>query len=196
MAAYVTIIQGSPRRRGNTESAVRRLVEHLDGGTEVSLVTLAELRVSRCIGCRRCISEGICAIADDDFPRLWGAIRLTDVIVQACPVYWHSPPGLMKDFIDRTHSTYPDRGYLRGKRAYHLVVAADSGFETCETIMGSWITSYGGKVSGTARLLARDLGELEARPENLRRIEEMAGEILALCAKERQEGPGAKTSSV
>jgi multimeric flavodoxin WrbA len=121
--------------------------------------------------------EGICAITDDDFPRLWEAARTTDVIVQACPVYWHSPPGIMKDFIDRTHSTYLDKGRLRGKRAYHLIVAADGGWETCETIMGSWITSYGGSVLGAARLLARDLGELEARPENLARIEEVAGEI-------------------
>jgi multimeric flavodoxin WrbA len=125
------------------------------------------------------MSDGLCAIRDDDFPALWRDLHSAEVIVQACPVYWHAPPGLMKDFIDRSHSTYPDKGYLEGKRAYTLTVGADSGFETCEVVMASWVTAYGGKVLGSARLLARDLGELEGRPDNLRRLEELANLILA-----------------
>ena len=67
---HVTIVQGSPRRHGNTETAVERLAARLRDRAAVAVVTLAELRVERCTGCRRCMREGICAIRDDDFPPL------------------------------------------------------------------------------------------------------------------------------
>ena len=184
MRRSVTIIQGSPRRGGNTERASHYLAERMDGLADLRLVNLYDLRIRRCEGCRRCMTDGVCVIHDDDFPELWEQVRSAAVIVQACPVYWHSPPGIMKDFIDRTHSTYLDNHALEGARAYLVTVAADSGFETCETIMASWITAYGGTLASTARLYARDLGELEGRPENLRTLEQLADGILEAGGRE------------
>jgi multimeric flavodoxin WrbA len=179
MPERLTIVQGSPRARGNTEHAVRFLADRLADRFELSVTNLYDRRIGRCTGCRRCMADGVCAIADDDFPALWETIRSSEVIVQACPVYWLSPPGIMKDFIDRTHSTYLDRRSLSGARAYLLTVAADSGFETCEAVMASWVGSYGATVLGRTRLFARDLGELEGRPENLRLLRELASAIRA-----------------
>jgi multimeric flavodoxin WrbA len=177
MRGSVIIIQGSPRRGGNTERAARRIAERTAGRLDLRVVNLCDIRIRRCEGCRRCMTHGVCVIDDDDFPALWRDLRSARVIVQACPVYWHSPPGIMKDFIDRTHSTYLDRRSLDGAQAYLVTVAADSGFETCETVMASWVTAYGGRIASAVRLFARDLGELEQRPENTRRLDELAEEI-------------------
>jgi multimeric flavodoxin WrbA len=179
MPTKLTMIQGSPRAGGNTERAVRLLSDRLEQRFDVSTVNLYDRHIRRCEGCRRCMVDGVCAIRDDDFPALWAELHASEVVVQACPVYWHSPPGIMKDFVDRTHSTYLDKRSFAGVRAYLLTVAADSGFQTCETVTASWITSYGGKVLGRTRLLARDLGELEDRAQNLRLLEELAASILA-----------------
>jgi len=179
MQTRVAIIQGSPRADGNTERAARRLAEGLGHRFAVTLTNLYALDIRRCTGCRSCMTEGLCVIRDDDFPALWADLRQAEMIVQACPVYWHAPPGIMKDFIDRTHSTYPHKSYLRSKLAYLVTVGADSGFETCEIVMRSWITAYGGNVLGTARLYARDRGELDRNPENLRKLDELVASMMS-----------------
>lgn len=183
MSTRVAIIQGSPRPKGNTEQAARYLAGKLEAACTVSVMNLPACRVRRCIGCRRCMADGVCAIRDDDFPALWEDILQAKVIVQACPVYWLAPPGIMKDFIDRTHTCYRNRQTLVGKRGYLVTVAADSGFETCEAIMGSWVTAYGCTIEGSARLLARECGDLERRAENLRDLDGMAEAILSGAAR-------------
>lgn len=190
MRRSLIVIHGSPRRGGNTERAVRRIAERIGGRLELRVVNLYDIRIRRCEGCRRCMTDGVCVIDDDDFPALWRELCSARVIVQACPVYWHSPPGIMKDFIDRTHSTYLDRRSLDGALAFLVTVAADSGFETCETVMASWVTAYGGRIASTARLLARDLGELDQRPENTRRLDEIAEEIVEAALPGVRSPPG------
>ena len=171
------IIQGSPRREGNTEYACRHIQQALRDDLQIAIVNLYDLSIHRCIGCRACMIAGNCAIQDDDFPDLWRRVRDADIIVQAAPVYWFGPPGIMKDFIDRTHAGYAVKGHMTGKLGYLVSVATDSGFETSERVMSSWFDVYGGRIVKTVRLYACDKGELAGNRENLRLLDELAAAI-------------------
>ena len=167
------IIQGSPRRNGNAERACRYINEGIAGQFSVTLLNLYEKHVERCRGCRICMKNKGCAITNDDFASLWSKIIESDVILQAAPVYWYSPPGLMKDFIDRTHAVLPIRDCLAGKTGFIVTVAADAGFEYSERIMASWIEYYGGTVDKKIRLWARESDDLEKLPSNISAMDEM-----------------------
>ena len=171
------IIQGSPRKNGNTEFACRYVADRLGGTFEVSFVNLYDLDIHRCTGCRACMKQGCCVITEDDFPALWRKVEETDRIVLAAPVYWYAPPGLMKDFIDRTHTAFRDSGHLSGKTACLITVAADSGFETCETIMASWLGYYGTAVEKKLRLIAREAGDLAKKAANLKQLDELVDSL-------------------
>ncbi len=177
MERRVVIIQGSPRAGGNTEAACRYVEQRIRDSMDVRLVNLHEMDIGRCTGCRKCMDLGDCVLRDD-FTRLWEDVRGREVIVQAAPVYWYAPPGLMKDFIDRTHATFTTRNSLSGATGHLITVAADSGFETTEQAMSSWIIAYGGRVGERVRILARDLGELEGREENFRALDVLVDAIL------------------
>ncbi len=177
------IVQGSPRREGNTEYACRYIYDRLKGALHITFVNLYSLNIRRCTGCRTCMATGDCAIQDDDFPELWSKVREADIVVQGAPVYWLAPPGIMKDFIDRTHAGYATQGHMVGKHGYLVTVATESGFEPCEKVMSSWFDGYGGRTVNTVRLYAREKGELAQKRENLRLLDELVHGIRERCSQ-------------
>ena len=78
------------------------------------------------------------------------------MLLIASPVYWLGPPGAMKDFVDRSHGSYAcPRKIFAGKLAGVIGVAADSGWETQEKMLVTWLNYYGARVVGKVRLQAR-----------------------------------------
>jgi len=178
-AQRVLGVSGSPRRGGNTECAVRTALRVLsEGGHDVQFQRLADHHVASCAGCRRCMVEHTCAIRDDELESVLAPWLAADVIVLGSPVYWLSPPGVLKDFMDRTHGWYAVGGLFAGKRAALISVAADSGFETHDAAILAWLRYYGASIAATARVLARDQGDLEARPEELAKVVALAQVLL------------------
>jgi multimeric flavodoxin WrbA len=176
-------ISGSPRRGGNTDFAVRRALERLGGdgncgGGRAEFLRIHDHDIRHCTGCRACTKAGRCVIRGDDFQRLFAQVRRADVLVIGAPVYWFAPPGALKDFIDRTHGAYFDPAKpLAGKRAALITVAADSGWATHERVLTAWLTCYGAEVVGKVRLLAKEMGELEASPSELRKLDALVRRV-------------------
>ena len=170
-------IMGSPRKGGNCDFAARRICEKLAGEFHVDLARLPELDLKRCVGCRACMRLGRCAIDDDDFPALWQTALDADVIVQVFPVYWNGPPGIMKDFIDRTHSAYATGGHMRGKVGYLVSVATLCGFETADAVVESWFTNYGGSLRGRVHLLACEKDDLKNNAREVAKLDELIDDV-------------------
>ncbi|MDD2707426.1 MAG: flavodoxin family protein [Verrucomicrobiae bacterium] len=161
MKSKLAIIQGSPRKRGNTGFACGYLGDRLEKWFDVSVINLCEHRIKHCVGCRVCMRDGSCRISGDDFGAVWNILSAADVIIQAAPVYWYSPPGIMKDFIDRTHSFYRAGRPLAGKRGGIITIATEEGFECAEKILSCWAVQYGVEIVGMERIKAREAGEIE-----------------------------------
>ncbi|MDR2502575.1 MAG: flavodoxin family protein [Oscillospiraceae bacterium] len=102
------IINGSPRRNGDTAALIAQLRRHLSG--EIAEVSAYYAKITPCIDCRACWKRRGCAISDDmniiyadDF----------DAIVLATPVYFSDVPGPVRSLMSRFQWTHAARHGLR-----------------------------------------------------------------------------------
>jgi multimeric flavodoxin WrbA len=170
MGKHYLGISGSPRKDGNTDVAVREALKAISGaGAETRFIRIYDYEIESCLGCRDCMRLGRCVIQDDDVEELLEMLRNSSGAVIGAPVYWDGPPGRMKDFIDRSHGYYASRSgdLLSGLDFCLISVATASGFEPHEDVMLSWIEYYGANLVGSARIYARDKGDLPKRSGEL-----------------------------
>ncbi|MBU0675925.1 MAG: flavodoxin family protein [Proteobacteria bacterium] len=142
--ADVLIFQGSPRKKGNTETLIEAVIDGIaSGGGTSELIRLAELNIHPCIGCGGCDKKGRCVVKDDMTP-LYEKIMAARRVILASPIYFYSITAQAKAFVDRCQALWslkhikkaegiwrddPDRkGYLvsvaatRGERVFEGAV--------------------------------------------------------------------------
>lgn len=108
MNTKILIIQGSPRRNGNTDllaSELRRGAE--EAGNTVKKFAVRDLDIHGCHGCGACQKNGGKCVQKDGMQELYPEILAADVIVLASPVYFYSWTSQMKTFLDRTYAIMP-----------------------------------------------------------------------------------------
>ena len=169
----------SPRRGGNTDDAVQRVLDALAqlGGVATRFLRNADYVISPCLGCRRCMALKKCVIEDDDQAKLEDELRRADVIIVGAPVYWFGVPGPFKTFLDRTHGHYAGERFLENTIAGIITVAADSGFAETEQSVCSVLGHYGADIVGRARVFAREAGDLVASPHEIAKIDELIAKL-------------------
>jgi multimeric flavodoxin WrbA len=174
-------VSGSPREGGNTDAAVMEgLAVAQAAGYRTEFQRLTDYRLAHCKGCRACMKTGRCAIRDDELEAAVGPWLQAAIIILGSPVYWLSPSGVLKDFMDRTHGWYRDGGLFSGKKTILLSVATGGGFEPHDAAILGWLKHYGADVVATARILACDQGDFEARPEERAKVRQAVTEGLGL----------------
>jgi len=95
------VINGSPRKLGNTETVLNAFVEGAkEAGAEVTVVRLVEIDHKNCKGCNACHKNGVCVLKDDLTP-VFDQMLQSDILVLASPIYSMSVTAEMKSFIDR-----------------------------------------------------------------------------------------------
>ena len=94
-------IEGSPRKDGNTEKLLGRILAGAEGvGATTEFIKLSDLSISYCRGCGSCRATGACVMSDD-MDRVVEAIQSSDIIVLASPIYVWQVTGTTKVFMDR-----------------------------------------------------------------------------------------------
>ncbi len=153
----LVIMNSSYRKHGNTEIIVKLLKEQLTkevrnlGETvEIEEISLSELRIETCRGCRACfnISEQSCPLKDEVLP-LYDKLKQADGIILASPVYVEDINGSMKNWIDRMAFNC-HRPFLCGKPVMLFVTTGRAASNHAIRTMGSAIGSWGGVISGTS----------------------------------------------
>src|SRR4030043_2095540 len=92
-------VVGSPRKNGNTELLTRHTLKAIaEEGVDTELIRLAGLDIRPCTACMACKKEENCSIEDDLFP-IYLKMKEADGIILASPVYYGSPPGLLKALL-------------------------------------------------------------------------------------------------
>jgi len=174
----VLLITASPREGGNSDDAVQIVFDELKSrGRPAKVLSLREFRIERCRGCLNCQRGKDCTL-EDDFPSVWGLVKQARVIVYFVPVYWCSPPGGMKDFMDRTVVDYLAGGVMRGKEVHLVSIAQAAGFEPQEQIIDTWICWLGGtSIETKLRLIAFHTGELAANAGAVNELKELAARL-------------------
>ena len=92
------ILNGSPRKNGNTMSLIRRLTDKLNG--DILVVDAYKGDISPCIDCRYCKDHPGCAI-DDGMQKVYRYIESCDSIVIASPIYFNELTGRLLDVVSR-----------------------------------------------------------------------------------------------
>jgi multimeric flavodoxin WrbA len=110
---------GSPRKNGNTDILVSRILEGAEeAGAKTESIFLKKLKIKECNGCHTCWKGKECS-KKDDMNGLYRKIGESDVIIFGTPVYWYGPTAIMKGFVDRfVYFNCPEnRKKIRGKSA-------------------------------------------------------------------------------
>jgi multimeric flavodoxin WrbA len=98
----IIAINGSPHgKRGSCSYLIGQMFEECEKlGAETEMVRLIKHKIDYCLGCGKCMSDGVCPIKDD-VKEIQDKIQEADGIVYASPVYVGHISGLLKNFIDR-----------------------------------------------------------------------------------------------
>lgn len=97
----VLLINGSPRKNGNTARALAEMEKiFLENGVESEIVTVGHLNASGCKGCGYCYKNKKC-VADDVVNTLSVKLGECDGLVVGSPVYYASANGTLISVLDR-----------------------------------------------------------------------------------------------
>ena len=134
MGKKIVVLNGSPRRNGNTSALVRKFSEGAESaGSTVKEFFLDSMDIHGCKGCFGGHSSKECpCVQKDDMMQIYPAIKECDVIVLATPLYYWNMSGQIRTAIDRLFALEEgDGNLLRGNgRASALLMAAEgNGFE-------------------------------------------------------------------
>lgn len=97
------ILNGSPRKNGDTASLLQYLRKHLQG--EIIEISAYYDKISPCIDCRKCKESGICVIPDK-MQEIYKTIETCDNIVIASPLYFSELTGRLLDVASRLQTYY------------------------------------------------------------------------------------------
>ena len=134
MGKKIVILNGSPRRKGNTSALVKAFTEGAESsGNTVTEFFLDGMKIHGCKGCFGGYSSRECpCVQKDDMSKIYLAVKECDVIVMATPLYYWNMSGQIRTAIDRLFALEEgDGNLLRGHdRACALLMAAEGhGFE-------------------------------------------------------------------
>ncbi len=124
------ILNGSPRKKGDTASLLRVLREDLAG--EIREVDCYRAEISPCIDCRSCRRETRCVI-DDGMQELYPYIQACSRVVIASPIYYSELTGKLLDVASRFQPYYYARIFrqedpgLRPKKGGVILVGGGDG---------------------------------------------------------------------
>jgi multimeric flavodoxin WrbA len=184
----ILAIIASPRgMNGNTGRLLDEVLQGAgDAGSEVEILSLAQLNVKPCVGCDLCHKTGSCSIKDD-YEMIKEKLFACDGFVLASPNYIFSVTAQMKALFDRCNGLIHCLA-LEGK--YAAVVETSGGGEDQEVItyMERFVNTLGAcSVGGIGSPMAGvrvfpDEKELFARARTL-------GSDLCACIREKRQFP-------
>jgi multimeric flavodoxin WrbA len=125
---------GSPRARANSSLIAERFCATAQKlGAEVRAFTLNDLNFRGCQGCYACKTKLDRCALKDDLTEVLEAVRETDILVLASPVYYWDISAQLKAFLDRTFSflvpdfiTNPQKSRLEPGKKLVLILAQNN----------------------------------------------------------------------
>ena len=134
MGKKIVVLNGSPRKNGNTSELVKAFTEGAESsGNEVTIFHLDSMDIHGCKGCCGGHSNNACpCVQKDDMEQIYPAVKEAEVIILATPLYYWNMSGQLRTAIDRLFALEEGgENLLRGsgREAALLMAAAGHGFE-------------------------------------------------------------------
>ena len=170
MGKKIIVLNGSPRKNGNTSALVKAFRDGAESaGHTVTEFWLGGMKINGCRGC--CAGgknpESPC-VQKDDMEQIYPAYKEADVVVLASPLYYWTISGQLKCAFDRLFAVAEcDPGYTNPRKESALLMAAEgNGFE--ETVY--WYDRLMGHIGwkDCGKVLCGGVmavGDIEGKPE-------------------------------
>ncbi len=134
MGKKIVILNGSPRKAGNTAALTAEFTKGaIEAGNTVTEFFLDGMDIHGCKGCFGGHSSRECpCVQRDDMKKIYPAVKECDVIVLATPLYYWNMSGQIRIAIDRLFALEEGDGNLlrgQGKASALLMAAEGNGFD-------------------------------------------------------------------
>lgn len=124
----VLLINGSPRKNGNTSVALEEVTKQLSlEGIESETVWIGNKPIRGCVACNQCIDKGLghCVFDDDICNRISEKFKEANALIVGSPVYYGQPNGALLSIIQRAF--YSNGTNISGKPAASIAVCRRGG---------------------------------------------------------------------
>ena len=124
----VLLINGSPRKEGNTATALVEVAKQLaKEGIESEVVWIGNKPIRGCAACGRCAANGLgrCVFDDDVCNRISEKFADVNALIIGSPVYYGQPNGALLSVIQRAF--YSNGANISGKPAASIAVCRRGG---------------------------------------------------------------------
>ena len=175
MKMKVLIINGSPRKNGNTSLAVNELVKTFNAkGIETEVCQVGNKDIRGCVACGGCFQKGKC-VFNDIVNELAPKFEEADGLIVASPVYYASANATLIACLDRLfYSTHFDKTMKVGAS---VVVARRGGCSATFDELNKYFTISGMPVVSSQywnSVHGREKGEAEQDAEGLQTMRILA----------------------
>lgn len=177
-------IVGSPRKGGNTETLVEKVLSGAkEVGAEVEILKLNEMNIHGCQGCNFCKENGRCR-QQDDMQKIYDALYSADAVVVGSPIYVSYVTAQTKLFLDRLYALLKVGGGCRlpaGKKC--VLVYSQGGGTDGRKVMESLATFFKGALGMDVKAIVgannlNPIGAINDRKDVLERAFEAGKEIV------------------
>lgn len=124
----IVILNGSPRKGGNTQIMVDAFENAAKENHTVVKLNIAPMEIRGCLGCQYCWSHKGECVQKDDMGKVWEQLKDADMVVFASPIYWFDISAQLKTVIDRMYAG-GGTGFNFNKTALLLDAGADHVFD-------------------------------------------------------------------
>ena len=108
----IAALYGSPRRKGNTATLLKRAVRGArEAGAEVDEIVIRDLKLSPCLEIYACKETGTC-VMKDDFPSVRERMLSADAIILASPIFFYTVSAHTKILMDRCQSFWVKKYWI------------------------------------------------------------------------------------
>ena len=171
----VLLINGSPRKEGNTYLALREMEKIFEQEqVESEIIHIGNKPFRGCIACRICAQKGKC-VFDDCVNEIAPKFQEADGIVIGSPVYYASANGTLVSFLDRLFFSTPFDKTM--KVGASVVVARRGGLSSTFDELNKYFTICGMPIASGQywnSVHGREIGEAAEDAEGLQGMRTLA----------------------
>lgn len=177
-------INGSPRKGGNTEVLLRKVLEPLTAaGWETEFVQLGGKKIKGCTACYGCFdtNDGRCTVKTDIFNECFEKMLAAQAIILGSPTYFTDVSAEMKALLDRAgFVSVANGGLLRGKIGASVVAVRRGGGTHAFDTMNHMFLMSGVIIPGSTYWnlgYGLEKGDVARDEEGLRNMEDLGRTI-------------------
>ena len=171
MGKKIVILNGSPRKMGNTTALTAEFTKGAEeAGNTVIEFFLDSMEIHGCKGCFGGHSSKECpCVQKDDMSKIYPEVKDCDIIVLATPLYYWNMSGQIRTAIDRLFALEEGDGNLlrgHGKASILLMSAEGNGFDDVLLYYNHLMEHL--KWENLGHVLAGgngDIGDIKGKPE-------------------------------